>query len=92
MLVELIYGRNRDHTYHLKTAPPAAFGRRVSAEVTVPLWMTHHRELHQNGDQRRWGSRARHRSNGRVFLKMADDLSREGLTLGPESSLGFPML
>jgi hypothetical protein len=29
-------------------------GRKVSDEFTVPLCRTHHRELHQRGDERSW--------------------------------------
>lgn len=50
----LICGRNRAHAHHLKFAQPTALGRKVSDEFTVPLCSTHHRELHQNGDERKW--------------------------------------
>ena len=50
----LICGRNRAHAHHLKFAQPAALGRKVSDEFTVPLCSVHHRELHQNGDERAW--------------------------------------
>jgi hypothetical protein len=38
--------------------PPAicALGRKVSDEFTVPLCGTHHRELHQRGDELAWCS------------------------------------
>jgi DNA recombination protein Rad52 len=50
----LICGRNRTHAHHLKFAQPTALGRKVSDEFTVPLCAVHHRELHQNGDERVW--------------------------------------
>jgi DNA recombination protein Rad52 len=50
----LICGRNRSHAHHLKFAQPTALGRKVSDEFTVPLCSTHHRELHQHGDERVW--------------------------------------
>jgi DNA recombination protein Rad52 len=50
----LICGRNRAHAHHLKFAQPTALGRKVSDEFTVPLCSTHHRELHQHGDERVW--------------------------------------
>jgi hypothetical protein len=40
--------------HHLKFAQPTALGRKVSDEFTVPLCSTHHRELHQQGDERVW--------------------------------------
>ena len=50
----LICGSNRAHAHHLKFAQPTARGRKVSDELTVPLCATHHRELHQHGDERVW--------------------------------------
>ena len=50
----LICGRNRAHAHHLKFAQPTALGRKVSDEFTVPRCPTHHRELHQHGDERTW--------------------------------------
>ena len=40
--------------HHLKFAQGRALGRKVSDEFTVPLCRTHHRELHQRGDERIW--------------------------------------
>jgi hypothetical protein len=50
----LVCGRNRAHAHHLKFAQPTALGRKVSDEFIVPLCSLHHRELHQNGDERAW--------------------------------------
>jgi hypothetical protein len=33
---------------------PRALGRRVSDEFAVPLCRTHHRALHQSGDEQAW--------------------------------------
>lgn len=65
----LICGRNRAHAHHLKFAQPTALGRKVSDEFTVPLCSTHHRELHQHGDERVWW--AAHRIDA---LRIASEL------------------
>ena len=65
----LICGRNRAHAHHLKFAQPTALGRKVSDEFTVPLCSTHHRELHQHGDERVWW--AAHRIDA---LQVAEEL------------------
>jgi DNA recombination protein Rad52 len=50
----LICGRTPSHAHHLRFAQPKAFGRKVSDEWTVPLCSTHHRALHNVGDERQW--------------------------------------
>ncbi len=40
--------------HHVRFAQPKAFGTKVSDEFTVPLCRDHHRELHNNGDERAW--------------------------------------
>ena len=47
-------GRRPSDAHHLKFAQQRALGRKVSDEFTVPLCRTHHRELHQRGDERTW--------------------------------------
>ena len=37
---------------HARFAQPKAFGAKVSDEFTVPLCRDHHRELHNNGNER----------------------------------------
>ena len=50
----LACGRSPSDAHHLRFAQGRAMGRRVSDEFTVPLCRTHHRELHQRGDERTW--------------------------------------
>ena len=50
----LACGRSPSDAHHLKFAQQRAFGRKVSDEFTVPLCHTHHRELHQRGDELTW--------------------------------------
>ena len=57
---------------------PTALGRKVSDEFTVPLCSTHHRELHQHGDERVWW--AAHRIDA---LKVAEELWQSRRAAGP---------
>jgi hypothetical protein len=50
----LACGRSPSDAHHLKFTQQRALGRKVSDEFTVPLCRTHHRELHQGGDERTW--------------------------------------
>jgi hypothetical protein len=50
----LICGRHPSDPHHLRFAQPRALGMKVSDEFTVPLCRTHHRQLHQVGDERTW--------------------------------------
>ena len=50
----LACGRSPSDAHHLKFAQGRALARKVSDEFTVPLCRTHHRELHQRGDERSW--------------------------------------
>jgi hypothetical protein len=50
----LICGRVPSDAHHLRFAEPRALGRKVSDEFTVPLCRTHHRTLHNTGDERSW--------------------------------------
>lgn len=50
----LACGRSPSDAHHLKFAQQRALGRKVSDEFTVPLCRTHHRELHQRGDELAW--------------------------------------
>jgi hypothetical protein len=47
----LACGRSPSDAHHLKFAQQRALGRKVSDEFTVPLCRTHHRELHQRGEE-----------------------------------------
>jgi hypothetical protein len=40
--------------HHLRFVQPRALGRRVSDEFAVPLCRTHHRVLHNRGDEAAW--------------------------------------
>lgn len=50
----LVCGRQPSDPHHLKFAQPRALGMKVSDEFTVPLCRTHHRQLHQVGNERVW--------------------------------------
>jgi DNA recombination protein Rad52 len=50
----LVCGRHPCDPHHLRFAQPRAIGMKVSDEFTVPLCRTHHRQLHQVGDERVW--------------------------------------
>jgi hypothetical protein len=50
----LVCGRQPSDPHHLRFAQPRAIGLKVSDEFTVPLCRTHHRQLHQIGDERAW--------------------------------------
>jgi hypothetical protein len=52
-----VCGRQPCEAHHIRYAQPRALGRRVSDEFTVPLCRLHHRELHQQGDERTWWSK-----------------------------------
>jgi hypothetical protein len=50
----LLCGRTPSDAHHLRFAQPRALGRKVSDEFTVPLCRTHHRQLHQSGNEVAW--------------------------------------
>ncbi len=50
----LICGRQPCDPHHVRFAQPRAFGMKVSDEFTVPLCRTHHRQLHQVGNEQGW--------------------------------------
>ena len=50
----LVCGRSPCQAHHVRYAQPRALGRKVSDEWVVPLCVTHHRDLHGVGDERRW--------------------------------------
>jgi hypothetical protein len=50
----LVCGRTPSDAHHLRFAQPRALGRKVSDEFSVPLCRTHHRQLHQTGDEVQW--------------------------------------
>ena len=55
----VICGRQPSDAHHLRFAQHSALGRKVSDEFTVPLCRGHHREVHRNGDEAAWWSKAR---------------------------------
>jgi hypothetical protein len=48
----LVCSRTPSDPHHLRFAEPRALGCKVSDEFTVPLCRTHHRALHDSGDER----------------------------------------
>jgi hypothetical protein len=50
----IICNRILADAHHVRFAQPKAFGSKVSDEFTVPLCRDHHRELHNNGNERAW--------------------------------------
>ena len=50
----LICGRTPSHAHHLRFAQARALSRKVSDEWAVPLCATHHRSLHDGGEEERW--------------------------------------
>jgi hypothetical protein len=53
-----VCGRKPCEAHHIRFAQLRALGRKVSDEFTVPLCRVHHRELHDQGDEAAWWSRA----------------------------------
>jgi len=47
----LVCGRAPCDPHHLRFTQPRALGRKVNDEFTVPLCRTHHRQLHQRGNE-----------------------------------------
>jgi hypothetical protein len=50
----LVCKRQPSDPHHIKFAQPAALGRKVSDEFTVPLCREHHHQLHRSGNERAW--------------------------------------
>jgi len=50
----LICGRTPSDPHHLRFAQQRALGRKVSDEFVVPLCRSHHRALHQVGNEQGW--------------------------------------
>jgi hypothetical protein len=50
----LVCGRQPSDPHHLRFAQPRAIGLKVSDEFTVPVCRSHHRELHQAGNELAW--------------------------------------
>ena len=70
----VICGRQPSQPHHVQFSQPRALGRKVSDEFAVPLCTTHHRELHNAGNEPEWWT-------GRMIdpLKVANELWRERL-------------
>ena len=54
----LVCGRAPTDAHHLRFAQPPALGRKVSDEFTVPVCRLHHREIHRQGDEAAWWTKA----------------------------------
>jgi hypothetical protein len=54
----LVCGRQPADAHHLRFAQPRALGMKVSDEFTIPLCRTHHRSLHQMGNELTWWEKA----------------------------------
>jgi hypothetical protein len=52
----LLCGRVPSDAHHLRFAQRKGLGIKVSDEFTVPLCRTHHRQLHQTGNEMQWWS------------------------------------
>jgi hypothetical protein len=50
----IVCGRQPSDPHHLRFAQPRALGVKVSDEFTVPLCRSHHRQLHQAGNEVAW--------------------------------------
>jgi hypothetical protein len=50
----LLCARLPSDAHHVRFAQPKALGRKVSDEFTVPLCRTHHRQVHQTGNEIAW--------------------------------------
>ena len=55
----LICGRQPSDPHHVRFAQPRALGLKVSDEFTVPLCRSHHRELHQAGNETAWWEKSK---------------------------------
>jgi DNA recombination protein Rad52 len=68
----LVCDRKPCHAHHIRFAQPRAMGMKVGDEWAVPLCFTHHRLLHEAGNEAEWW--AKHRLNP---LKSAERLWRD---------------
>ena len=50
-------GRRPSDPHHLQFAQPRALGLKASDEFVVPLCRSHHRQLHQAGNEVAWWER-----------------------------------
>ncbi len=50
----LLCNREPSDPHHLRFAQPQGLGMKVGDEFTVPLCRTHHRQLHQSGNESAW--------------------------------------
>jgi hypothetical protein len=50
----IVCNRILAEAHHVRFAQPKALGIKVSDEFTMPLCRDHHRELHNNGNERAW--------------------------------------
>ncbi|MCS3928214.1 hypothetical protein M2175_003245 [Bradyrhizobium elkanii] len=48
----LVCKKSPADAHHLKFTQPRALGRKVSDEFTVPLYRSHHHDLHRRGNER----------------------------------------
>jgi hypothetical protein len=55
----VLCGREPSDPHHVRFAQPRALGMKVSDEFTVPLCRSHHRNLHQAGNEQNWWAQYR---------------------------------
>jgi hypothetical protein len=55
----LVCGRTPGHAHHIRFAQPRALGAKPGDQWVVPLCNTHHRALHDAGDEQAWWQEAK---------------------------------
>ena len=68
----LVCRRTPSDPHHLRFAEPRALGCKVSDEFAVPLCRTHHRALHDLGDERTWPMRTVRCAGPRSFRVLGE--------------------
>jgi Rad52/22 family double-strand break repair protein len=96
----LVCGRQPSDAHHLRFAQLRAVGAKVSDEFTVPLCRTHHRNLHQTGNELTWWEKTRiqplpiarklwETSHPRAAAKSAQPAATEAQTVAGDQTKPF---